>query len=505
MISNSSKNSSTIKPKVKKNVKKKKLKFEINPNFVQQYVDSRNLSLQEIDAYIKRLIVEYEKEREERSRFQIERDRLIEMRECEKKKLEDLKVDLLDTHEQLGNLEQEHFQEIAMFKKKVRYLMSEHELKISNLKLEIEKSNKLSLNENLKDQENYASKASYFIKLLHDKEDQYEDMIKNLTHEYENRISKMRKEHEETVKAIQKTMEMRFNEERIQFALITRNATHEITELKNTQINELININNKAYDDLRNYFKDLINNSMILAIKLQEKNVKALTNERESVSKAKQFEIELTKTLEENNRLKSMNDRLNVTSNLYEIEKKAYNQQTKDLKNLNEKYSKLDLKYEMLLNSYNDLKKDNDSLQRNTEASNFLFQEKCNNKIYLTNRKVEVLQKDLSRYEDFLKAFNFDEKTNVIEMIQDANGTLDELTKNSKFDYNYILFQFRIRDSVIDEQNRDLLEICYRYNDLIEIVRDSNYEARLLLDKLGIQTLKVDKICRDFNLPKNSC
>jgi hypothetical protein len=88
------------------------------------------------------------------------------------------------------------------------------------------------------------------------------------------------------------------------------------------------------------------------------------------------------------------------------------------IKVLNDKYSKLDIKYEILLKSYNDLEKDYNALVRNTEASNLIFQEKCNNRILITDQKVEVLQKDLSRYDDFLKAFNFDDKTNIIEMIQ---------------------------------------------------------------------------------------
>ena len=129
-----------------------------------------------------------------------------------------------------------------------------------------------------------------------------------------------------------------------------------------------------------------------------------------------------------------------------------------------------------------------------------------NNKILITNRKVEVLLKDLSRYEDFLKAFSFDENSNTIEMLRDADDrSLKNLSKNSRFDFHQILFQFRIRESVIDEQNRNLVEICYRYNELIEIIREVNYEARVLLDNLGIEVIKVEKICRDFNKPKETC
>jgi hypothetical protein len=366
--------------------------------------------------------------------------------------------------------------------------------------------NKENIDESLKEKENQIMQVNKFAKLLNEKECQYEDMIKNITLEYENRISKMRQENADHVKAIQKTMEMRFNEERAQFSLMARNAAHEITEIKNTQINELINLNNKAYDDLRNYFKDLVSSSMILATSLEAKNRKAIINEKESVSKAKNYEIELEKTIEENKKLKISNGGLKTKSELYNVEKRLFEKQNKDFKVLNDKYLKLDIKYEILLKSYNDLEKDYNALVRNTEASNLIFQEKCNNKILITDQKVEVLQKDLSRYEDFLKAFNFDDKTNIIEMIQDTNDeSIKNLAKNSRFDFHQILFQFRIRESKIDEQNRNLVEICYRYNELIEIIRGANFEARVLLDNLGIEVIKIDKICKDFNQLKETC
>jgi hypothetical protein len=481
------------KKKTKK--KGKKTSFEINPNFIQEYVESKNLSLEEIDTYIKRLIVEYEKEKEARNLFQLERDKLIEMREIEKKKFEDLKSELLNTHEQLSSLEQEHYQEISMFKKKVRYLMSEHQLKINNLKFEIENICKENIDENLKEKEKYVLQLRKFINSLNEKEDQYDDMIKNLTLEYENRISKLRQEHSETIKIMQKTMDVRFNDERAQFSLITRNAVHEITEIKNLQINELISINNKAYDDLRNYFKDLVNSSMILVSNLQEKSSKAVTIEKESVSKAKHFEVELKHKVDEAKKLSSRVDSLKQKADLYEIEKKLFQQRDIDCKKLNDKFTKLDIKYEMLLKTYTDLKKDYDAVIRNVDASNLIFQEKCNNRIFITNRKVEVLQKDLSRYEDFLKAFSFD-NDNIVQVWQNKLP----LVENSKFDFHEVLYQFRIRESVIDEQNRKLIEVCYRYNEVIELIGGSCYEARVLLDGLGVQPIKINKFCNDFKM-----
>ena len=55
-----------------------------------------------------------------------------------KKKVEDLKAELLSTHEQLSNLEEEHYQEVTMFKKKIQYLTIEHQSKVNGIKFEIE-------------------------------------------------------------------------------------------------------------------------------------------------------------------------------------------------------------------------------------------------------------------------------------------------------------------------------------------------------------------------------
>ena len=486
------------KKKTKKRIKKK-THFEINPNFVLESIDSKDLSLEEINNYIKRLTIEYEKEKEAKNLFQIERDKLLEMREIEKKKVEDLKAELLSTHEQLSNLEEEHYQEVTMFKKKIQYLTIEHQSKVNGIKFEIEKSNKENIDDGLKEKEKYISELRKFLVALNEKDDQYEDMIKNITLEYENRISKLRQEHAETIQTIQRTMELRFNDERSQFAILTRNAVHEITEIKNLQINELINTNNKAFDDLRNYFKELINSSMILVSTLQEKNTKAIASEKESVSKAKNFAIDLKQTIEDNKKMKSNLDILKQKSNLYEIEKKLFEQKNKELNSLNEKYSKLDIKYEMILKKYTDLKKDYDAVIRNTEAANLIFQEKCNNRIFITNRKVEVLQKDLSRYEDLLKAFSLENHEEL------AIEKKLSLVKQSKLDFHEIIHQFRIRESVIDEQKKNLIEVCYRYNDLIEIIRNFSAETRVFMDSLGVKEIKVDKFCNNIEKPKNPC
>ena len=149
------------KKKTKKRIKKK-THFEINPNFVLESIDSKDLSLEEINNYIKRLTIEYEKEKEAKNLFQIERDKLLEMREIEKKKVEDLKAELLSTHEQLSNLEEEHYQEVTMFKKKIQYLTIEHQSKVNGIKFEIEKSNKENIDDGLKEKEKYISELKNF-------------------------------------------------------------------------------------------------------------------------------------------------------------------------------------------------------------------------------------------------------------------------------------------------------------------------------------------------------
>ena len=190
---------------------------------------------------------------------------------------------------------------------------------------------------------------------------------------------------------------------------------------------------------------------------------------------------------------------LKQKSNLYEIEKKLFEQKNKELNSLNEKYSKLDIKYEMILKKYTDLKKDYDAVIRNTEAANLIFQEKCNNRIFITNRKVEVLQKDLSRYEDLLKAFSLENHEEL------AIEKKLSLVKQSKLDFHEIIHQFRIRESVIDEQKKNLIEVCYRYNDLIEIIRNFSAETRVFMDSLGVKEIKVDKFCNNIEKPKNPC
>lgn len=485
--------------------RKQKGRINIDTNLVSEYVNSNDLSIEEINTFIKHLIAQYEKEKETRSRFQLERDKLIEMRDIEQKRVDDIKTELLEAREQMSKLEQEHYQEISILKQKVRYLMSEHQLKINNLKIEIEKLNKENIDENLKEKEKHSLQLKQFLITLNDKEDHYENMITKLQLEFDKRKSQMTHEHAEKLKAIELTMESRFNDERTQFSLLTRNAVHEICELKNTQINELIKINNKAYDDLRNYFKDLINNAMILVSNLQEKIHKTVLSEKEYNSKIKHLENDIKCLNDDNSKLRNENSILNQKCEIHEKEKKLFHSEDIKYNKLKKEYKCLDIKYEMLKDNYNKLELNHNNLVDNINVSSLIYQEKCNNRIFISNKKIELLQKDLNKYEDFLKAFSID--INFIEKFDNNQTCVKYLIDNNKmFNFYEILKQFRIRDDAIDDLNKRLIEVILKYNRLVGMVQYSiDNNVKLSTANFDLKFINIDPLYANLNLSTSPC
>jgi hypothetical protein len=66
-----------------------------------------------------------------------------------------------------------------------------------------------------------------------------EELVKNLQIDFENRLSLITQDYSDAAKSAQETIQFKFVNEKEDFSLITKNAVHEICELKNTQLEQM--------------------------------------------------------------------------------------------------------------------------------------------------------------------------------------------------------------------------------------------------------------------------
>jgi hypothetical protein len=396
MLAGSKKSFKTNQKRIRKaNPSKPKKNDEIDADVVAEYTRLNSLKVEEIDLYIKRLLNLYEKEKESRNYFQLERDRLVTIREVDQNKLTKLRVELEETRTQLCSLQALQQEEISKLKHKVRYLISEHEEKLNKLKLEMEYQNKINLCDSIDEQKAYMNKLRCYVSSLHLKDVNLEENIKNITLHYENIIGNLTKEYSDTLKSIGDKNQTKLNDERLRLSTFTHNTVHEITELKNSQIQELLRINKKAYDELRSYFKELINNALVLIGNLQEKIDQDARTVSDYNRKSRVQDVELRQACERANSIQSQMATLIAKLRTHDTEKKLFDHNKFELKNLKEKYAKLDLQYEQILSEHEDLKRVHDQMVKRVQMSSLLYQEKCNNRIFVESRKVELLQTEL--------------------------------------------------------------------------------------------------------------
>lgn len=343
------------------------------------------------EGYIKNLVELYEREKDSRCYFQLERDKLIQMREIEKEKFDDLKSKLFEAHEKLAEFEAWHHEEILNLNKKIKYLIGEREIKINDLKLQFETENKVNLNQNLEERSNYLDGVRESLNKLNEDRLNLDEALRNLILTNENKIAQLQNDYSQATSSIQKACETRFNGERDNFFLITRNAIHEITELKNSQIADIKRVKDKSYDELRAYFKELTQNLMSQNQSLNQKNSTFLRILKEFESKLSKAGKELADTIQENVKLKKENKSLNSKSILYLKNTQIFQARKHEFSTLEKNYSDLDIRYEALLLSFVNLKNENERLQNYIQNLIVKFREKFETFNYISMKKQQVI------------------------------------------------------------------------------------------------------------------
>ena len=236
------------------------------------------------EKYLKNLNELYEREKQARCYYQLERDKLMNIREIERSRYDEMKSELILLKKNINELECKHIEEMTNMQRKVRYLISERENKLNDLKNESFKKRTDDLIEAIDKDTCFLTGIKSQLHNLNENATNFDELIKNIANDYENKISKINIDYSEAIKIIQNTSILKFKEERENFSLVTRNALNEMTELKNSQLESLKNIKNKCYDDLREYFQDLTKKLIESMEQLKNKNITINRNLKEKNS-----------------------------------------------------------------------------------------------------------------------------------------------------------------------------------------------------------------------------
>ncbi|KAF7216609.1 dynein regulatory complex subunit 4 isoform X2 [Nothobranchius furzeri] len=111
-------------------------------------LSTEEMSKDQLEEHIVRLREELDREREEKSFFQLERDKTQDFWEISKRKLQEAKAELRNRDRERDEAEERHQVEITVYKQKLKHVLSEQQNTISEMKMDTACSALLVQNQN---------------------------------------------------------------------------------------------------------------------------------------------------------------------------------------------------------------------------------------------------------------------------------------------------------------------------------------------------------------------
>ena len=372
--------------------KNSKNKLELKEDHFNSNKNSNNQN--DIIENLKEL---YEREKESRCYFQIERDKLSKILQIEQGKYQDLKAKLIKLNEEVDELTYEHQDEIASLKIKIRYLIDERELKLNDMKLKLETNENVNLKLHLDEfRSQYLNGLHTSIHELNEDILKNDELFRKFKTNHINEITEVVNKYTEMSSNVQKVYESRLNQERENFSLIVRSTLNEISEVKNHHINEFKTSSKKSYEELKSYFKDLVKKLVDTVNRLNKEIVEYKIKLKLSETKMEEHQKEMLNIKHENEHLKTIADSNQSMARLYLANKRIYKQKDKDHFNLKQTNSHLDIKYESLLQLHENLKQNHQSLTNYVNNLLIKFRFILENVNYLSDQKVKLIQNELA-------------------------------------------------------------------------------------------------------------
>jgi hypothetical protein len=346
--------------------------------------------------FVDNLMKLYEREKQSRCYFQLERDKLCKILAIEREKADVLKQTVHEANLKLHDYEQWHLSQVSHLEKKFKFVSYDKESKIQSLTLELESKSSESLKDSLNDRGLYLTGIRDRLNEINEERINHDDLLKNMTLRNANRIDKINTEHTEMLINVFRTCQARCAAERENLLLLNRNAVHEISETKNEQIAKIQEIMNKGFDEMKAYFSTLTKDLLSKVKKLTDENRMYTKKFKEIDIESKKRQRQFEEIKSENERLKSQNKTLGTQANLYITTKRIFQVKDVDFKSLSKKYTDLDLKYESLIQVHENLKKENERLNKYIDYLISKFKEKIETLNFISYKKVEIEAKKAS-------------------------------------------------------------------------------------------------------------
>ncbi|XP_039552347.1 dynein regulatory complex subunit 4 isoform X2 [Passer montanus] len=431
-----------------------------------------DMSREQLLQHVVHLREELDRERQERSSFQLECHRIQSYWEITRGELEESKAELRGRDRQMEEAEERHQLEIKVYKQKVKHLLHEQQESLTELKAE----GLLSLKRAQKDhweqeQELWKEKRSLNTR-LNEQELANEAAITNLCLKHEEEMARLRSDFELQTKEMEAKYTRKMQALRDELDLRRKTEIHELEERKNTQISELMGNHEGAFGAIKNYYNDVTAKNLTL-INLLKEQVEDLKKKEAVLEKEKADVLrenkELTQPLQEAQELVAELQRKLVH---YYKDKEALMDSKARLKITQKELKDLQWEHEVLEQRFS--KEERDDLYQNFTRAINEVQQKTGFKNLLLERKLHGL----------------------LSLLEQKEVQLSEVAATANLDPSALsLVSHKLEDllssknATIQDLQLQLARVCKAHNDMLQ-----TFEAKLTafgipLDNLGFQPL----------------
>ncbi|XP_074485992.1 dynein regulatory complex subunit 4-like [Sebastes fasciatus] len=424
------------------------------------------MSKDQLEEHIVRLREELDREREERSYFQLERDKIQAFWEISKRNLEEEKAGLRNRHRERDEAQERHRSEITVYKQKLKHVLSEQHNTISGLKMDGVASTSLMQNQHTQSElglrrEVHGLQSDFRERKLHN-----ENFIKELKLKHQVEFMELTNNYDRRIRE----MEVKFGRKmETMIVMGGKKRRAEVNELDNrmeSRVLTLIEDHDRALRGAEEYYsaiqikvladQKVLKEQLAEATKLQarvDKEFSAAEQENkrlsESLQEAQQKRSELEKELQDYNQTKAKMAMTRARVKVIEMEQRD-----------------LMVKHELLLQASQKVQQERDDLlKRQTEAV-LDVQQKSGLKELMLERKLSALTETVEKKEAqlcvALSASNVDQTAG-----SNPANKLEEI--------------FESKQVTISALQCDLARDCQEYDDLLQTSKEKLKALGVLL------------------------
>lgn len=436
------------------------------PPVVINGISTQDMTREQLQVFALKLKEELDREREERSHFQHERDKTRTFWEISKKQLEEAKTKIAFYNANMDNEVKINDEQIQHLRQKAKHLTYEHDLDISEVKEELEKKLEIAEEEHNERERQLMHNKLEKKEQLNARQASNLDEITSLKKDHAEILERERLKYEEMTRIMKKKFDDLYDNFKADLRTRLVMTIVEVEERKNMHIQTIVSNHKEKYKTMQNYYNDVTINNLAVVSSMKE----------QILSQYARF----NKLSEKSHALAIENKKLTEPFREAEAEVKELNRQltncTKDkmaLKNTHIKLSEKEHELEQLKIEYNNLLQKYDVRDRTRERlrNDFIttilaVQEKTELKNAALQRKLTTLNDIFERKDALLTEF-------VSQNVQEPNilnSKLEELLK--------------MRTAIIRELKEELSRVCKAHHELL-----LSYEATL--EKFGIPEYEV--------------